>query len=368
MKYEEDDGTDFFADSTTVDRRAARAVSASPFVQREPYVRIEAAIRSNVSGNWVGQLIRAGGSQKTMKWHHVASFVLDGADEAAKAVRDGLSHQVLVVTDPMEMARDLDLRLASQTGNGPLVGGLLLGIIPLDGSGVIGTFAKDIRGWIARDLLDSSGVGTVETLVRDAASWERTAQRPALTSRTIALHVNGSINLAAKIASRSMMLVLHERDPETYSTSAFRPNSGFSLFGVYDTSAIAQVRLDRIAAAKVVFDRGEEHVTRVVNAVRNEAGRARAYSPLDDPALSGFAKDGDDTQSLRLQLADVCAGYGRAILEATKYSNTGLRELTHRFRLVLYNGRELSADAASRTDARRVRHRDLMHRFYAALA
>lgn len=297
-----------------------------------------------------------------MKWEHVKALVLHGSGPEAQRVRRALERQVIVVTDPMALARAVDMRLVERGRSLPLIGGVLVGKVR--SAGPLLKIEQQVREWVTYDLLATTGVGTIESLISQSDNLGMSADRGVHTRR-VADEIRGSISKATKLASRSMMLVMHERDPERRGRPDVGRWAGVMRFGNPETM-LAHARLNEIAKAKIFFDKGEEDVTRVVDRLRKDAERVVAYSPLEDPNVRGFALDEDDANMLRLQVADIAVGYARAIMEQPRFAHVALAELVQRFRLILYNGSQLTPEEATQADLLRIHHRHALQRAFGA--
>lgn len=322
---------------------------------------------------WVAELLRASGGAAPMKWRHVSAYITQGAGAGPDLVRQGLASQVIVVTDVMAFAREFDLSFRTERGPRVVVGLLMLaGPVVLSGNPEQDGLVGRLRTLAAAEALERSGVGAIDRLRRQALSNDLLGELPGSTEfkgldpHSLARRVGGSLAHAAKLASQSTVLIAHElagagrEDQQQPSVpdaeaTADAPDD-FAFENLYDPRAFydgsARRRLRRIGAVRAIVDAGEEHVTVVVDSVR---AAAAAVAPGRGGEELGYVRVGTDLQYLRLQIADVAAGYARTLL-----SEQGAAGLVKQFRTVLYKGKMLDAADAARLDRDRVRHRQLL--------
>lgn len=288
-----------------------------------------------------------------MKWKHVEHYVIEGFGLEPQMVREGLQSQTVVLTDAHETARSLDLSVSIQGAPLPVATMLLM----RKWSGVPGADLGQLRGWLLRDVLDRSGVGTLSSLVREAMSrdWDGlTAGRrrgPDFTKSVIE-ELDGKISRISKLACQATALAARYLDPENRGESAdqlmaaMRFSAGLPWF-------YAQDRLLELSGQQVAFDRDDPGVTAAVERLRRLAHVAADEWGIE-PDLGGV-RAVDDADYIRVQVADVVCGWARTVV----YQH-GLVELVRRFRLVLYNGTPLTLERASRLDRERAEHRELL--------
>lgn len=313
-----------------------------------------------------------------MKWQHVADFVLNGRCEDARRVRAGLAAQSIIVTDPMHRVRQLDLELARR---GPV------GILP---SAML--FTKAVRVGRPRDVyarqmslglrqyvfdrtLRASGLGVVCGLMADANDYSLDGDvRGRHTDPTpfidpLAQTLGTSITKAAKLASKATVLATPLLDPDSA-----RPRVGIrgrdSVFEEF-THRRAQRALALVADHRLVVDQGHQDITTLTQRLRDMAEvHATEYFPEDRQAAfnalqhhrdevgrgRGYVRADSDTRQIRLQIADVAAGWARTVL-----GGRGVAVLADTFRCVLYNGVVLGREHALSIDRVRGEHAGLIH-------
>lgn len=323
--------------------------------RHDGYTRIEAAVSVAPDATWVGALQRAAGGANPIKWQHVATSVWNGESQDAATIRDGLGTQALLITDELALCRDLDLQAAESRL--PFAGLVFLGKLSIPGNGLWTPAAW--RQTVAEDLLMDAGVGRIQRLRAEADDLDfvRDQDGAGMSVRQLAADLDGSPKKAAKVASQSMLIVLHELDPDHPNRNAlFESLEALPMRWVMPSEgAFARARLRAIADTRTVCDGGEERFTAAVEQVRRAAEDV-AYGPWSElPRSGGYVRTGDDAAYLRLQLADVVAGYARTAIE-----QGGFADLVRRFRFVLYNGRRLDQDAAARLDRDRRRYAGLL--------
>jgi hypothetical protein len=121
---------------------------------------------------------------------------------------------------------------------------------------------------------------------------------------------------------------------------------------------VRQAVLARLAGEQVIFDSGQRDVTEAVATVYHSIGARVAlhgpYLGLEVPC--GFVAEEDDRKELRLQLADVAAGWAR-----DSFGSNGAKAVFNIFQAVFYNGKRLTLERAARLDADTAFHRRLSH-------
>jgi hypothetical protein len=346
------------SDSTTVPRMVA---GLRPFLppahDAELSVHVQAVIGADLGAPWVGRLFRAApAGTRPIKWQHVEQFVRAGVGPEAQTVRDGLQTQTLVLTDAHQTVRSLDLSLTIAGATIPLATMLLQRRGTGALTGELLHLHEQIRAWVLRDVLERSGVGIVESLIR-RARWQDLDgvfnRRSALDLTTPVIErLGGKINRVSKAACQATALAARYLDPET------QPESAESLMASMRFSAglpwfYAQNRLLDLTRQRVAFDADDSGVTATIEDIRR-----LGYSAADELGLvtdEGGVRAVDDADYIRVQLADVVCGWGRTVVY-----EKGLAELVRRFRLVLYNGSPLTPDRADRLDKQRQEHRRLL--------
>jgi hypothetical protein len=150
---------------------------------------------------------------------------------------------------------------------------------------------------------------------------------------------------------QSTALVAHEVDdslPGHRELRAALEHRAEIRFAVGDDPHTAARRLEIIGRSQLLFDQGEV-ATAHVEGVRATASRVAAFvRGLDLPPDEGRVSACDDADSLRMQIADVAAGYA-----AARLAERGFRGLQAEFRLVVVNGQRLLPEDAERLDRER---------------
>jgi hypothetical protein len=301
-----------------------------------------------VDGDWVGHLRTAARGANPIKWQRVQHLLTSNSSDAV-AVRDGLAQAVIVVVDPMVLLRGVDFTWV-RAGLPPIA---LWYKVPelrrlrrrLDRCAAEGLIALSGAERIRELLTETLGIVNLD----DGAEHRVKCSPEALCDR-----LGGSLRKSILLAASATTALAYEQDPETEERFA-----GFGgLFRFAEDDFVTRERLQAFAERQVVFDGGHEDVVRVVADLHQLVieRRSRYASFFDfESARRGYITTGDDREQLRLQLADVAAGYARDVLDTY-----GLVETCKRFRLVLFNGSRLDGDDARRYDDECRAHRNLV--------
>lgn len=347
----------------------------------------EGVIGADLGAPWIGALRERGPDPGPMKWDHVREFVLSGTAVAADAVREGLGGQALIVTDPMRHARSVDLSMATAGLHAtPLANLIFLDSRPTregDGPAMAGLrqISNRVREYIFGEVVRTSGLGRIAGYLADS---QRSgieygyASGPASQSGLIApvtASLNGGLNKVVKLASKATALALPVTDPDHAGHArVYERLSSYVEVCRYGLPAdkVAQASLAIIAERRMVVDGGHEDIVKLTEQLRDMAevfaegpyfDRARAFGDLaerrsaDAASRRGFVRSGDDVRELRLQIADVLAGFGREIVACHGYV-----ELHRRVRKVVYNGQVLTAELAATLDREKRDHARLTAR------
>jgi hypothetical protein len=294
-----------------------------------------------------------------MKWKDVKSGLANPTDESARAIRTGLSKQLIVVTDPMEHVRGVDA-----FHGGPATLSRLL-----DRSQPYGNETRRVliaRGFtksLSEVLFHSSGVGQIAAHVHGALSLERDGMIRGHADYSSSLidsavtAAKGSLTAATRIASSATSLSATLIDPDSAYHSR-RAKSFESYLRYADPDGFSsRIALKEIARRKLVLDEGHGEAS-IVESFRQMAAVTLAMDEFEEWESSednqdvGFVRDDSDNRVLSLQVADVAAGWARSVL------SDGYEALTSVFRVVLYNGRELARDEARQLDTDIREHRN----------
>jgi hypothetical protein len=292
-----------------------------------------------------------------IKWKQkdVQGFVRDGQGFESRVVRDGLAEQTLIITDPLDLIRELDVGLF----NKGRVGVPFCSMVFLTKQNIpawVQEFASSLRRGVSLDLLGQSGIGRVESLLDDAMSNGVFSRQASLLLPYGVVGMmercDGQLSKVAKLATQATALVAEERDPDA---NCELEGEGFGTLRTIDGRTNpydARRSLRNIAGSNILFDRDEPGITGMVEEVRMVAQRTGS---LDFPGLGGSIRTGDDSEHLRIQLADVAAGWASTVVH-----ERGFRSLAETFRYILYNGQPLTLDSAAELDRTRDLHRSLL--------
>lgn len=192
----------------------------------------------------------------------------------------------------------------------------------------------------------------------------------------IAGRLGGSLNKAAKLASKTTALASALLDPDRRPSRRVASGED-AVFDRFELGhVIAQRALTVVAEQRLVVDQGHQDITRLTQQLRDMAevhaaedffdDRAAAFDTLEQrrregAAVRGYARPDTDLRQLRLQLPDVAAGWARTI-----FRTCGYEVLATTFRCVIYNGRILSREDAVLLDRERRDHISVMRKYVAS--
>ncbi len=191
-----------------------------------------------------------------------------------------------------------------------------------------------------------------------------------------------SITKAAKLASKVTVLTAPLLDPDGRHAAEGRGLVGgrgdwrserFDPYGALASQEALGVAADR----RLIVDAGHDDITALTAKVRDlaevyardrffddrEAAIAALQQQRDGEAGEGergFVRAEDDRSDVRLQVADVAAGWARTLL-----AGGGYHALVVTFRCVLHNGRPLDRDGAVTLDRQIAEHRALVAAYLA---
>jgi hypothetical protein len=77
---------------------------------------VQAALTCALDAKWVRILRSVAKEKYPIKWNNVMAFVLTGRGSEATAVPDGLSEAIIVVTDALQIYREVDLAMLDHRG------------------------------------------------------------------------------------------------------------------------------------------------------------------------------------------------------------------------------------------------------------
>lgn len=282
---------------------------------------------------------------------------MEGVGSEPQLVRDGLQAQTVVLTDAHETARSVDLSVFIQGARIPVATMLLMrkwsGVPAAD----LDQHHHKLRRWLLRDVLERSGVGTLNALADQARSREfdgmAAGRRRGLDFVGLVIEeLDGKISRIRNLACQATALAARHLDPEARGNSAGRLMAAMRFMGGLPWFD-AQDRLLELSGQRIAFDRDDPGVTAAVERLRRLA-HAAADDWGDEPDRGGV-RAVDDADYIRVQVADVVCGWARTVVY-----QYGLVELVRRFRLVLYNGAPLALECAGRLDRERGEHRELL--------
>jgi hypothetical protein len=325
--------------------------------------RIEAVVRGDAAASCIASLLEAG-APSPVKWDSsfVKDYVLTAQNQRATTLRSVLSSQIIVITDAMELPRTYDVAHAEDGWQNPTVSWLALNRATTS-TPEHDQLRQAVRTLTIQHILECSGVGRIDELVRSAAHDGRIgpwlAVDPPLSNRVITRTVGGSVRSAVRLASQGTSLAIQEMDRD--DDFAFERATDAALLrfsdGVHPYEATQ--RLARIVDAGIVFDEGEEKTTAAVSQLRTCAAGVvsglRADLTSEPIATRGFVLTGNDADHPNLQLADVAAGWASLMLQ-----QHGLLGLARGFAEVVYNGKRLDEAYAERLDRERRQHQVML--------
>jgi hypothetical protein len=343
-----------------------------------PYIVIDAEVSTDLGAPWIATLQRVARGADTLKCRAVSDYVRTAVSQEATLLRDGLLTQTLVITDPLEVVRRIDLNVGTVPGG---LMGTLLAARPADSRPETAALASALRDWMLDRTVDNSGAGHVANLIDAAESIEidGDVKRRCRTGNSLREYLTnelaGSLTHATLLASKSTVLLAPVLDPEHPRHPRIEHwAAGFAEVCLGDSDPFAPRRtLVAVAGRRLLMDRGHENVRDLTAHVRHQAEwfshpswlRWDPAADADDEAdadagripyrAPGYVRSADDKQVLGLQVADVAAGYARWIAE-----NRGFRELQRAARTLLYNGRPLTGDGAARLDRDIAEHRRVL--------
>jgi hypothetical protein len=302
-----------------------------------------------VDGDWVGHLRTAARGAQPIKWEQVQHLLTSTSGDAV-AVRDGLAQAVIVIVDPMVLLRGVDFAWMKAGGLPPVA---MWHDVP-----ELRALRRHLDRHAAEGLIALSGAQRILGLLTQTLGIvnldDGVEQRVKFSPAALCERLGGSLRKATLLAASATTAIAYEQDPE--GREGFAELGGMTRFAIDDF--VTRARLEAFADRRVIFDGGHEDVVRLVSELHQEAKeRCARYAPYLglESDRRGYITTGDDREQLRLQLADVAAGYARDVLDTY-----GLVEACRRFRLVLFNGRRLDGDDARRYDDERRAHRTLV--------
>lgn len=222
---------------------------------------------------------------------------------------------------------------------------------------------RHIDQLVGKHLLALSGAARIMDVLSgpmeliDLGDSERRATTA--TPERLSQRLGGSLKKISLLAAKTSTLMAHEEEPEArHELFASVAPPVASLRYASGDGLLNRARLEALASRRVVFDQGQTDVVNVVADLHRQAGeRIQLYAPYLGLRIppDGYVRSGDDREEMRLQIADVAAGWARDVLRTR-----GLFEVGMTFRLVLYNGSRLDLDEAKRIDEERSLHQRLM--------
>lgn len=347
----------YCADSTTVARPIRSRRNGG---WQEEYVRVQGVAGPEAVENLAAVLQRVHGASGPIKWRsdRVRDFVLDRTSGSSSLARAQLHRIAIVVVDPMQPIIELD-RHFLDCGHGRPTWSLYLRSPRLATDRQTAPIVDWVRRRTVDEVLRGSGVGELDELIRlaQADPFRLTPRSPSMLSQMSAT-IGTHLSKAAKLAMQSSALLIAERSDggrQRKLENALEPT------GVADplvASERSKRRLDEIARTKIAFDIGEEATDEVAKLRRTAEFIANDEISFGAPASArGFVRSVADDDSLRMQIADVAAGYAAMTIE-----RGGLAELVRKFELVVVNNARLAEADAIRWDLERTWHRGIVAR------
>jgi len=347
---------------------------------------VEAAVGADLGAPWIAPLRRHVPSHRAMKWQDVEGFVCTGEGVEAAAARAGLSSQLVIVTDPMHSVRRLDLFAADQGGRVAPLAPLLFWKAKHGTDAVIDVEkarrASILRRIVFDDVLKNSGLGTLCNTLAEAEN--RTVDGNVMRDRRtgeeflapVARQLKGSITNAAKLASKTTILaapLLEASGEERHLVKMFGEGFGGSIYAGLE-HVVATRKLGVVADRRMIVDEGHDDITRLTATMRDIAevhcldpyfdDRNAAFESLkrqreESRFPRGFVVAENDERELRLQIADIVAGWARTVIE-----RQGFASLAATFKCVLYGNRVLGMDHAVLLDRDTREHRRLLASYH----
>ncbi|MBL8988050.1 MAG: hypothetical protein JNJ80_17395 [Gemmatimonadetes bacterium] len=348
MSEQDDYRGDSFTDGTTI--RRPMLASNEP---AEPYIYVRAVIGRDLDRPWIHDLERLARSRGQMKWETVAGPVLTGTSSELARIREGLQTAAIIIADPAASFRRIDIDLARENRTSPLLVRLLAGTAKTASPSLV-RLGRQLREWASERMLDTSVIGEIERLVHEAEFMPirrldgLTISAPLGDSlrRSVVNQLGVNLSKITKFAGSSQILRL----------GGFRDAEPGSDADVVWARPQALRTLDRLGSARIIFDNGESDVTQAVETLRySVASVARTLSYGRILESGGFIREMDDRAEVRLRVADIAAGFAKAVIGAG-----GLRAASARFPLMVLNGRAVNADTAHRYDSDRAQLLRLM--------
>lgn len=330
-------------------------------VVRAPHAVVEASYMGDMDAAFVHHLRAAARDAHPMKWADVLPLVLCGTGSEAMAVRDGLSTATIVIVDPRPFLHELDLSVLGTSGVPPVSCWYdVPGLAPL---------RRQVDRWLSEDLIARSGAGRVLDLLCGPMDLVDLGDEDAYATdyslENILERLGKSTMKALRFAAKSTTLVAYEDDPATrMELEAGARAAAATLRYVSPRAWMARRRLELLAGRRLVFDRGQDDVVKLVAQLQRD-GQARRdlYAPyLAMRGGRGYVTTADDRDELRLQIADVAAGWATDML-----ASRGLLAVGRTFALVLYNGKRLDYDTAVRLDRDSMLHHQAVARAFPGL-
>lgn len=341
---------------------------------------VQACVWASMDGTWINRLRQAAGGKRPMKWADVRAYVAEERSADSTAVRAALGSQGIIVTDPMRLLRETDL---ASDAAGQMVAPLAFFIVGDGGRSkhpYVASQRATLRRFVIHSMLGSSGVGTICDLLAGVDSYEidgnirRRSGVSASVRGGIIRELGASINKSALLATHATTLASPLLDPDHPDRLRSESREPFTVDGQdwRPPALVCAEVLGVVAQRRLVLDRGHDDVAAQAAKLRDLAElsadplyaleRARGIEALQQTALvgeaRGYVRTGDDAFEQRLELADICAGWARTLVETR-----GFLGLVRECRCVIYEGLVLTADAADRLDEDRRRHRALITSF-----
>lgn len=344
-----------FADDTTVPRdRSIPSRAHRRANRRGGYVVVEASIRPETDERADIAIRAAASGARPAKWKHVEGIVLTGPGVDAQAIRNRLACATIVITDPLEFYRDIDLTF--MTAGSPGQSLALLASAGCEASAPVMELFDQLEYTNGLYLLSTSGVGRVEQIL-GMAGGAGAAETDGMSVKALLEELKRAPSKVHRLATKATTLVAYEHDDQEREERV-RDIAERKQF--FDPRTFYVWELEDLAGRRLVFDGGQNDITDRIEQLRAAAARYLAEVPSFGmlPVRTGYVVTVDDRDEYALQIADMAAGWAREIARTH-----GLLEVSRTFPLVLYNGQKLTAEAAANLDEKKLHHGRLISGF-----
>jgi hypothetical protein len=320
-----------------------------------PNLQIDAVLEATAEVEWI---IALGGLERDgapVKWRDAERTVLSDSERVGARARRALAEScIIVITDPLELVRNLEISLAEQHGKSTHLSQMLVVASSARSSDSLflpeRALASYINTAVARDVFDSSGAGYIASRVLAAADVEMLEEDGWPSSADTLGWRPTTLRETVKLAAKSTALAAPSL---LVGKTRLTDEASFWLDGA---ARIAGFELREIGCRSLLVDEGDSATIRGLQSIQAVASeQASAVLGHWTTERTGSIRTGNDASDLRLCGADIGAGFARHLV-----SNLGFARLLKEIPRVLYNGRSLTHSFAQRLDERRVRYRALL--------